>query len=403
MLIVNTLMTGIQLFSDVGIGQNIIHSPRALDPRFYNTAWSLQILRSIGIWLIILIAAIPAAHFYGAPILSAILPVSGFSMVLLGCASVSPAILQKKMLFGRMTVFNLATAVISSALFITFAWLTPTVWALVLSGVVGTAVTTVLTYFLVPGLKQRFHIDRPSLSEITSFGKWVYLNSMVYFLSMNFDKLYFAKVVPLQVLGIYGIARALSDLVGITATHLGNSVIFPFIASHADRPRETLRRELVTIRAKFLVLVAFGCSLFIATADLGIKLLYDQRYYEAAWMLPLLTLGAWFSMLATTNESTLLGLGAPSYTAIGNSVRFLLLLVGLPLSLKFNGLHGGIVTLVLVEVFRYVPVYIGQRRQRFSFGAQDMAITLAMFAMIGLWELLRWACGLGTSFDSFFR
>jgi O-antigen/teichoic acid export membrane protein len=403
MLIVNTLMTGIQLFSDVGIGQNIVHSPRALDPKFYNTAWSVQIIRSIVIWLIIVLAAVPAAHFYGAPILSAILPVSGFSMVLLGLASVGPAILQKQMLYGRMTVFNLATALISSAVFITFAVLTPTIWALVLSGVVGTAVTTVLTYFVVPELKQRFHIDRPSLSEITSFGKWVYFNSMVYFLSMNFDRLYFAKVVPLQVLGIYGIARSLSDLLGITATHLGNHVIFPFIASHADLPRETLRRELVTIRGKFFGLVALGCSLFIATADLGIKLLYDQRYYAAAWMVPVLAIGAWFSLLATTNESTLLGLGAPSYTAIANSVRFLVMVVVLPLSLKLMGISGAIVTLVLVEVCRYVPVYIGQRRQRFSFGAQDAAITIAMFAMIGIWELLRCACGLGTSFDTWVK
>jgi O-antigen/teichoic acid export membrane protein len=402
MLIVNTLMTGVQLFSDVGIGQNIIHSPRALDPRFYNTAWSLQIIRSIVIWLIILLAAVPAAHFYGAPILSAILPVSGFSMVLLGFASVSPSILQKKLLYGRLTLYSLATALISSALLITFACLTPTIWALVLSGVVGTAVSTVLTYFLVPGLKQRFHIDRPCLSEITSFGKWVYFSSIVYFLSMNFDRLYFAKVVPLQVLGIYGIARSLSDLFGNTAAHLGNSVIFPFISSHADRLRETLRRELVTIRGKFLTLIALGCSLLIATADFGIKLLYDERYYAAAWMVPVLALGAWFSLLATTNESTLLGLGTPSYSAVANSVRFLLLVVGIPLSLKFYGFHAAVVTLVLVEVCRYAPVYIGQRRQRFSFVAQDVVITFAMFGMVGLWEFLRWACGFGTSFDSFF-
>jgi O-antigen/teichoic acid export membrane protein len=403
MLIVNTLMTGIQLFSDVGIGQNIIHSPNSLDPRFYNTAWSLQIVRSIVIWFIFLLAAVPVAHFYGAPILSAILPVSGFNIVLLGFASVSPAILQKKMQFGKLTLFNLATAIISSALLVTFAYLTPTIWALVLGGVAGTGLSMVMTYFLVPNLKQRFHVDRQCLSEITSFGKWVYLNSMVYFLSTNFDRLYFAKVVPLQVLGIYGIARALSELFGTAATHLGNSVIFPFISSHAGLPRETLRRELVSIRGKFLLLIALGCSLFIATADLAIKLLYDQRYHAAAWMLPVLALGAWFSMVATTNESTLLGLGAPSYSAMANSVRFILLVVGLPLSLKFKGLAGGIVTLVLVEVCRYAPVYIGQRRQQFSFGAQDVAITLAMFAMIGLWEWLRWASGFGTSFDSLFE
>jgi O-antigen/teichoic acid export membrane protein len=192
-------------------------------------------------------------------------------------------------------------------------------------------------------------------------------------------------------------------LFGTVATHLGGTVIFPFISSHADLPRETLRQELVSIRAKFLLLIALGCSLFIATADLGIKLLYDHRYHAAAWMLPVLTLGAWFSLVATTNESTLLGLGAPSYNAMANSVRFILLVVGLPLSFKFRGLYGGIVTLVLVEACRYAPVYIGQRRQRFSFAAQDFAITLAMFAMIGLWELLRWAAGFGTSFDSLFE
>jgi O-antigen/teichoic acid export membrane protein len=192
-------------------------------------------------------------------------------------------------------------------------------------------------------------------------------------------------------------------LVGITANHLGNSVIFPFIASHADRPRETLRRELIVTRGKFLVLVALGCSLFIATADLGIRVLYDQRYFAAAWMVPVLTLGAWFSMLAMTNESTLLGLGAPSYTAVANGVRFLLLVVGIPLSLKFVGFRAAVVTLVLVEVCRYAPIYIGQRRQRFSFAAQDAAITFAMFAMIALWEALRWACGFGTSFDTFFK
>ena len=399
MLIVNTLRTGIELFFDVGISQNIIYSPNAYDPRFYNTAWSLQIIRSIFLCLLFLLAAVPAARFYGAPILAAILPVSGFSIVLGGFASVSPAILQKKMQFARFTVFTLSTTVISSALLVTFVYLSPTIWALVLGGVAGTGLYMVMTYFLVPDLKLRFHVDRQCVSEITSFGKWVYLSSIVYFLSTNFDRLYFAKVVPLQVLGIYGIARTFSELFSTVATHLGNSVIFPFISSHASMPREGLRQELAPIRAKFLLLVALGCSLFIATADLAIKFLYDQRYHAAAWMLPLLAVGAWFSMVATTNESTLLGLGTPSYSAMANSLKFILLIVGLPLSLKFKGLGGGILTLALVEACRYAAVYIGQRRERFSFGAQDAAITLGMFAMIGLWEWLRWASGFGTSFD----
>jgi len=178
-------------------------------------------------------------------------------------------------------------------------------------------------------------------------------------------------------------------------------VVFPFIASHQNVSRDDLRQQLVSIRLKFLLLAALGGSLFIATADLAIKLVYDERYHAASWMLPILVIGAWFSMLAAINESTLLGLGMPSYGAIANGVRLSFLVFGLPLSLKLKGLAGCIVTLGLVEVCRYVVILLGQKREFFSFAKQDLAITLTMFMLVGLWEWLRWVVGLGTSFDSF--
>ncbi|MEM9567949.1 MAG: oligosaccharide flippase family protein, partial [Cyanobacteria bacterium P01_E01_bin.34] len=51
MALVNSLRLGLELFSDVGIGQNIIQSPRGEDPLFLNTAWSIQIIRGILLWL----------------------------------------------------------------------------------------------------------------------------------------------------------------------------------------------------------------------------------------------------------------------------------------------------------------------------------------------------------------
>ena len=55
MLIVNTLRTGLELFSDVGITQNIVYHKDADNPEFYNTAWTVQAIRSIGIWLLAVI------------------------------------------------------------------------------------------------------------------------------------------------------------------------------------------------------------------------------------------------------------------------------------------------------------------------------------------------------------
>jgi O-antigen/teichoic acid export membrane protein len=400
MLIVSTVRFGIELMSDIGIGQNIIYSPNAYEPDFYNTAWSLQLIRSVGLFLLILVVASPLAQFYDSPILSSLLPVTGIMTLLGGLTSVSPQILQKRLQFGKLNAFQLLITIISSALYILVVYISPTIWAMVFGNILGSAATAIGSYFLLPEIKQRFRITKRFVNEIIQFGKWIALSSIVYFLSMNIDRLYFAKVVPLELLGVYGIARSISELLSLMAVRLGNGVVFPFVASHSNTPRPGLRRDVAPIRGKFLLLAAVGCSLFVAAADLAIRILYDQRYQAAGWMLPILVLGSWFSIMASLNESTLLGLGAPSFMAISNSLKFVLLLFGLPLSFRTFGLVGAVLALPLIEACRYIPIYIGQKRQHFSFGKQDVGITVAMFLMIGLWEWLRWVSGFGTSFDS---
>jgi O-antigen/teichoic acid export membrane protein len=400
MLIVNSLRMGIELISDVGIGQNIIYHKHANDPDFYNTAWSLQAIRSVLLWLVALAVAAPLARFYQTPILVYIVPLTAFGIVLSGFTSVSRTLLQKRMQIAKLNAFDTIMAFVSSAAYVVFAYVSPTIWALVFGGLFGSAVTMIASYFLLPDIKQKFHLSKEFSWEILHFGKWIFVSSIVYFLSTNFDRLYLGKVVPLQLLGVYGIARSISELLGLVVLRLGNYVLFPLIASHSQTPRAELRAQLASIRLKFMLVAAVGFSLFAATADLPIKILYDERYQAAAWMLPLLIMGSWFSILAFINEAMLLGLGKPSYSAISNGLKFAFLLISLPLCVKLYGLIGGVMVVALADLLRYVPILIGQSKERFSFGMQDLVLTLAVVLLIGFWEWLRWTLGFGTSFDS---
>jgi O-antigen/teichoic acid export membrane protein len=400
MLIVNSLRTGIELLSDVGIRQNIVYHANGNDPDFYNTAWSIQAVRSVLLWLVALSIAVPVAQFYQSADLIFILPLTAFSMIFAGFTSVSLSLLQKRQQIAKINAFEVITSVISSGAYVLFAYLNPTIWALVLGGLFGSAVTMIGSYFLLPDVTQRFQFSKRFSSEILHFGKWIFVSSILYFLSTNFDRLYFAKAVPLQLLGIYGIARSISELLGLVVWRLGNYVLFPLIASHSHIARDDLRKQLTPLRAKFLLVTAIFVSLFVATADIPIKLLYDQRYQAANWMLPILTIGSWFSIVAYLNESTLLGLGRPSFNAASNGFKFVFLLIGLPLSLEAAGLVGCMVVVVLADLFRYIPIFVGQRQERFSFRAQDFLITLLVFLLIGLWEWVRWILEYGTSFDS---
>ena len=64
MVLVFTLRTGVELLTDVGIGQNIIYNKNAEDPDVYNTAWTLRAIRGVFLWLLTCAAALPMAHFF---------------------------------------------------------------------------------------------------------------------------------------------------------------------------------------------------------------------------------------------------------------------------------------------------------------------------------------------------
>ena len=399
-LLINSLRTGIDLLSDVGIGQNVITHAKAEEPDYYNTAWTLQLVRGLLLWMVCCLMAAPLASLYNAPILATALPVSAFYFVFGGAASVSPFLAQKRMLVGRINAFELMMDAAAAVCLVGMALITRTVWALILGSLLLAALRMVASHFLLPGLKIGFKFDRGYAREILNFGKWIFISSIVYYFAGTYDRLYLAKVAPLGLLGIYGIARTFSDLVSALVVRMSSYLIFPLIASKADGSREELRASVSSLRLLFLLVSAIGLGIFAAGADLMIALAYDQRYRAAGWMISLLSVGAWVSILCSVNEYALLGLRRPLYGATANGLKFAWLLIGLPLAYFVYGIIGVTVAVGLSDLSRYIPIFIGGRQLNFSFGKQDAGATVVLLVTLAAVEWLRWSLGYGTSFDS---
>ena len=60
MAIATVIMVGLAMFSDLGLRQSIVQSRRGSDPVFLNTAWSVQIVRGLILWLFAL--AVESRH-----------------------------------------------------------------------------------------------------------------------------------------------------------------------------------------------------------------------------------------------------------------------------------------------------------------------------------------------------
>ncbi|MFM9978669.1 MAG: oligosaccharide flippase family protein [Sphingomonadaceae bacterium] len=397
MLIVNTLRTGIELLSDIGIGQNIVTSRRGEDPDFLDTAWTLQILRGFLLAGAFALAAGPIGTLYGGD-LSAILPVAAGYLAITGFQSVGKFVAQRRQNVKRLTALETAATVLGALVQIAIAWVWPTVWALVYAGLFGALFSTIATYAMVPGLRLRFRLTAVHAREIITFGKWIFASSILYFAATNFDRLYLGTAIPLAVLGVYGVARSLSDVVALLVGYAANVVVFPAVAAareaHAD-----IRTKVSRSRFPLLAAAALGIAGFAALADVVIYTLYDARYHDAALMLPVLVIGVWFTILTTMGEAVLMGIGKPAYGTAANAVKLGWLVIGLPLGIQYYGVAGAVLVTALADAIRYVPVVLAQRRERVSFVRQDVATTIAMLATFLLLRELSGLIGLTSGLE----
>jgi O-antigen/teichoic acid export membrane protein len=393
MLLINTLRTGAELLTDVGVGQSIVSQQRGGEPDFYNTAWTIQIIRGVILFLAAIAITPAIAHGYDDPQLLILLPAMAPIFLLSGLTSPARFLLQKRLAVRTQSLFDLALGIFGTIVQILLAWAMPTIWALILGLLIGAAGSTIASYFIMDWRTLRFRMDQESLNLIIKFGKWIFLSSIVYFFAMNFDRLYFAKSISFSLLGIYGIARTFSETIMLLFVRISQILIFPMIAASAQRGND-LRQRIMPIRFLVLSFVAVNLALATAIADEFIKFVYDARYEDAGIIMTILLIGTWFGILAAMADAIMMGVSKPAGVAYANGAKLLAIVIGLPLAFRNFGFLGCLAVLIFAECLRYAALVLGKRRIGLGFSRQDIGMTLCFLCFILIFREITMLIGL---------
>jgi len=395
MAVVNTLRIGIELFSDIGITQSIVNNKRGDEPAFLNTAWTLQIIRGCVLWLFCLLITLPIAKLYNDDRLLWLIPIVALSTLLDGFTSTTIPTLQRRMQLAKFSLFELILQILGLSTLIVLATLSPTIWALGVGVVLGGLYRMVGSHWLIPGYSNRFAWEQDAIKEIMSFGRWMFLATSVTFLNEQADRLILAKLLSFRLLGVYTIAYTLAGIPREIIKHLSYRVIFPTISNLLDLPRSSLRAKIIRQRRLILMGFAIVIAVLVTVGDLVIALLYDKRYTEATWMMPILSCGIWFSVLFYTTSPALLAIGKPLYSAQSNLAGFVMIGLGLPLAFYRFGTVGAIIAIALSDMPLYIVNLYGLGREQLSCITQDIQSTAFFIGVLALLLILRNSLGFG--------
>jgi O-antigen/teichoic acid export membrane protein len=381
------LLQALQMFSDIGIQPAIVQSARGNEPTFLNTAWTIQAIRGVILWLATVALAWPVAGFYTAPELLWVVPVCGLSLITTGLQSTALHIKARGIDLRTITLLRLGETLVKTIITVTWALIHPSVWAMVGGSLISYTLFMIATHTLLPGPRNRFAWDRDAARELTRFGRWVFASTVVTFLAMQSDRLILGKIASLGVLGVYSIAYMLSKVPLDIGTRLAAQVQFPALAEVFRREPERLGARLVESRRVILGVSQFGVVGIIICSPWFFRLLYRSQFGDAAAFAPLLAGAMWFAILQATADRALLAVGDARSLAMSNGTNFCATLVGCVLGYKIAGMSGFIAGYGFGNLAGHAVVVIRLSRHGLTIIRQDFYFTLvvlvvALFAML---------------------
>lgn len=402
MAVISTLLMMLNLISDIGSGTVIVQSSRGSDRQFLNTAWTLQVLRGVGLWfaamLIALALFVAQQHdwlapgtVYADPRLPLLITVASFVSVLIGLGSINAKLAERNLDFATISLIDLAVGAAAIVVMAIGAYYTGSIWVLIAGSLLSAAAKCVLGHVYLTGPRAQFTLESAAVRELIGKGKWVVVSSILGLVAMSGDKLLLGGLVDPATLGLYSIALSLATIATATITSLLGRVVFPLFSEVVrSRPADlerTYRRlqQMVDAGVGFL-----GGFVFVASGFI-VGLLYDDRYAGVAHILSYLALGS-LGVRFFVVEQVYIALGKMSLLAMAILPRALIVLVGVPVGFAAFGLDGALAAVVLSQ-FAHWPLAIWFR---FKHGLNSWATDLFLPLSIGLgagagWLIVRWA------------
>ena len=299
--IVNMILLGINLFSDIGLRQLVIQKKDVPTREFLDTVWVVQIIRGMFIVAVALLCALLIAglqrfglttqNAYADPMVPLLIAGAAVSALVNGFESTKVLTERRDLHLNRVTAIVLASQILSVVVMVVVAKATASPWALIAGAVCSSAVQVAMSHFAIPGVRNALRANKDLAFSLVKKGRWILLASPLTFLSANAEVFILGGLVNATLLGNYMIAFLLANVVHQLATTLSLNVFFPAMSKSAREGAASLTRGYLRYQLLSDGLIVTAAGFLLAAGPAFVSVFFDDRYAMAGKLLSALAIG----------------------------------------------------------------------------------------------------------------
>ena len=311
--------------TEFGLKQSLIFESNKNAELFFNSAWSIELIRGFATFLLMFLFSNYASDFFNKPEAAEIIRALAFIPLIKSLSSPRIIFIEKEIKYKKQFLNDLSALIGPIFISIPLAFILQSVWAIVVGNLVGVLIQVFVSYYIAP-CKPIFSIDLSHFTKMFGFGKWIFLGSIFSYFAMELDTYVAAKYFDITLLGIYTVGFTLANKPLIEIGKAMTKVLFPAFSIIQKDLNRLRKAYLKASHIFYIVVIPFPIILYFISSDI-VELFLKDKWRGLEIVLEILSIATLFRVITVPSGSLFKGIGKPSYVFYLSFIRLFALLI----------------------------------------------------------------------------
>jgi len=308
----------IETFTETGAESALIQK-KDISRSELSAGWTIFLVRSIFITIVLFLAAPLIALFFKAPHITPYIQVIAFTPILRSLRNPALVLIKKRLEFHKEFLFLSGGSLVEVVTAIAATSVTRDVWGIVWSIVAGALAEVILSYLIVkPIIPTKF--SRHEAKDLLNYGKWIWGGSLLSYIITQGDDIVVGKLLGASALGFYQYAYKIASLPATQITGVVTKVTFPAFSIIQDDRKRLQRAFKKTFWLTTVTTSGFSVLIAIFAYPL-VKILLGEQWLS---MVPALRILCIFDAIRASSSvygPLLNAIGKPQLGTLANLIK----------------------------------------------------------------------------------
>lgn len=373
-------LSALETVSETGMFHTLVQKKGDIR-RYLDTAWSINVIRSVVVAAILFIFAPWIAAFFDEPLATQLVRAVGLVIILKAAVNIAVVYFDKDMEFQKFFKFQASGTVVDVIVSITIALIWESAWALIIGIIAGYATRLIASYML-DKYRPKLSMKWQDVKVLWGFSKWLTGSSILVYILTHIDDVLVGRVLGATSLGFYQMSYRISNMPAVELTQVISKITLPAYSKIQDNYNKLRDSYLKVLRIVAFITLPVSGLIFILAHDITM-VVFGSEWLPMVPALQVLALFGLFRSLGGTTGSLLIAIGRPDLKLKIQVGQLLMLLALLYPFTKMWGLVGTAwAVTAYVAVFSLVAIYIALRKLEASFKDPIKIVTSALIATL---------------------